>query len=332
MPTDFTQYITERVLLTGRPVGVSSPEYHIGFGIDAAYLRPVGVLIASLSMLHPDITLSFHVLTLRLCETDLSLLRALAHRHRIQITVYQLNAEAFASLPTNRYFSTAVYYRLLVPKVTPAKQVLYLDSDMLCLGNIRPLLDTALDGYTMAVVGDLPDMTRTKMSELQIPTYFNSGMQLINVAAWNREEISERAVALLRDDARKLPFLDQDALNLLQAGKALMLDRRWNYLFLESREPDKLQEALSQAILLHCVAYPKPWMAFYDSPPVQELYLSAEQHTPWAGMPLQKPTLPYDIRRYARMLWRHRHYAHSVAQYLRYKRIKIQRASGMSPK
>ena len=56
--------------------------------------------------------------------------------------------DLFAAAPVVRYYSRAMYYRLLAAQLLPAgvDRVLYLDPDILVINALRPLYDTDLEG------------------------------------------------------------------------------------------------------------------------------------------------------------------------------------------
>jgi len=59
--------------------------------------------------------------------------------------------------------------------------------------------------------------------------YFNSGVLLIDVAAWNAQSVTERALSFAADNALKLMAHDQTALNVTLLGNWAELSLVWNY-------------------------------------------------------------------------------------------------------
>ena len=64
------------------------------------------------------------------------------------VTVYHLNTEYFTTLQTNGYFTIAMYYRMCIPAILGdiSDTTLYLDTDVLCLGDISELFTIDLTG------------------------------------------------------------------------------------------------------------------------------------------------------------------------------------------
>jgi lipopolysaccharide biosynthesis glycosyltransferase len=92
--------------------------------------------------------------------------------------------------------------------------------------------------------------------------YFNSGVLLIDTAAWARERITEQALALLQRHATTCRFRDQTVLNHLLEGRWLQLDQRWNTI---SRELEWYQDRGLMPdpppAVLHYFDTAKPWLA-----------------------------------------------------------------------
>ena len=86
--------------------------------------------------------------------------------------------------------------------------------------------------------------------------YLNAGLMAIDRAAWRAEKLTERVTTALRDDPKRYPFMEQDALNAALKGNFAPLSPRFNFMgdfFLLD-----LEHRL-EPIVLHFVNAPKPW-------------------------------------------------------------------------
>jgi lipopolysaccharide biosynthesis glycosyltransferase len=196
--------------------------------------------------------------------------------------------QGFAGPPT-------VYFRLVVGELLPmeVKKAIYLDADIVVLGDLSGLWNMDMNGNLALAVPDayarafhLGRMSRVVFKEKirfePQSSYFNAGVLLIDVDGWRREEVGERALRFILDYKQDLTFHDQDALNCAMQGRWGSLDLTWNYhelpdcLFLwdgYSYRREDLQDASSKPKLVHFIATAKPWMsrcfhvrteAFYD--------------------------------------------------------------------
>ena len=86
--------------------------------------------------------------------------------------------------------------------------------------------------------------------------YFNAGLIAIDRAAWRAEKVTERVTQALRDDPKRFPFMEQDALNATLKGNFAPLSPRFNFMgdfFLLDLERQL------EPMVLHFVNAPKPW-------------------------------------------------------------------------
>ena len=171
----------------------------------------------------------------------------------------------FRQFSTATYISTMTFARLLIPSVFPesVSRVLYLDADLLVLGNLSPLWDLDLDGHVIGGVIDAIDShikANTPGFERvpRVREYFNAGVLLIDLDRWRKECISERALEYLSQTPLS-PYSDQDALNVACDGRWKQLDPRWNFQNhrhnrLSSMPPEQMP------VVVHFVMQFKPWI------------------------------------------------------------------------
>jgi len=173
--------------------------------------------------------------------------------------------------------SKMTFARLMIPMTFPdiVSKVLYLDTDILVLDDLKPLWETNLDGAILGAVLDNldPHFKSGNPGYEEAPrvaNYFNAGVMLIDLDRWRNEQVSEKALAYMKQHHRT-PFMDQDALNVVCDGQWKMLDRRWNYHNCWSTRLSNFSPSNRPAIV-HFVSIMKPWNAsmlsvnarFYD--------------------------------------------------------------------
>lgn len=276
---------------------------HIGFGIDAAFARPLGVTITSIIVNNPQTEIIFHVFASTINEEDLQRLHMLESKYdNIKLLIYRIDDSAIAMLPTQFSYSLATYFRLMMPIILPGlKNLLYLDADIICLQNLNGLFGIDMSDSLATVIQDVDRVAEEKSRELELKykKYFNAGVMCINITKWNEARISEQAIEILASSPGKYSLLDQDVLNILMDGKVKWLPRQFNFM-----PPKKETPALdlSDVILLHCANIPKPWKEACNSV-TQQYFLHYQEVSPWAGTPLIMPTYYQEARRYAYKMW-----------------------------
>lgn len=178
----------------------------------------------------------------------------------------------------NFHFSKEMYYRILIPTILEQyKKVIYLDCDMVVLGDISELYQTELKGYVLAGVNDVMHLkSKTYVAEtlnLDTSKYINSGMLVINCEEFKKQDIKNKCFKTLAEIDIKLRYPDQDIINITCQNKIKFLDPCWNYIWhynfprfnqtpdlLLSAEDEKEYVKKSKNIkIIHYTSNVKPW-------------------------------------------------------------------------
>ena len=180
---------------------------------------------------------------IEVCWIDDTCLKKLHHREDISITSY---------------------YRFLAPYVLAKaglNRCLYLDTDMLCVGDLVILFDMDLGNKVAYVVQDASSMTKQwqqhcKDIGMQGIQYFNSGMLLVNTFKYVSEDFGMRAVELAT--ANDFEFMDQDVLNILLEDKVIFeTNPKFNSIMrLKDKDFDK------DVRIVHFTGKRKPWKQY----------------------------------------------------------------------
>lgn len=178
----------------------------------------------------------------------------------------RLNVMMFARLYIPHLFSnTPTTGSALTPTVsTHPPRVLYLDADILVLGDLAPLCQAELHGAAIAAVPDwhvAADTAAGRWDDVAglpaVQRYFNSGMLLLDIAACLRHQVSQRALAFLQKhpDTR---LHDQDALNVACDGLWQPLAAHWNFQAHHAVRIARLPQQERPAVA-HFIMGSKPW-------------------------------------------------------------------------
>ncbi len=160
--------------------------------------------------------------------------------------------------------SKSPYARFFIPEYLPeASRCIYLDTDLIVCSDLNNLQILDLQGKSSACVVDggiaTPEQQqrlRTKL-KLQNPLqYFNSGVMVIDLDAWRRQQIQSKALNIANENYDLLDQMDQDALNIVLAGDWLSLDPKWN------TSKGNAAADFSDGII-HFLGKVKPWHADY---------------------------------------------------------------------
>lgn len=166
------------------------------------------------------------------------------------------------------HVSVAAYARLSMGRLLPAgvDRALYLDSDMVVLSDIAPLGEMELKGHPLGAVQDpvagLVGQSAQMMhwAGWDVPegtSVFNSGLMVMDMVQWRRENLFEQAIEVARRHPDRMKYWDQCALNYVIRGNFQPLDPSWNvgpFVYYPPHNRDVVYDAETAA---RCIREPK---------------------------------------------------------------------------
>ena len=206
--------------------------------------------------------------------------------------------EAFEQVPLKPWFSPAIFYRLLIPELFPElTKAIYLDSDIVVVGDLGDLWDIDLGNQLMGVVYVDPDFVsctlyaerKQRLGLDRQQRYFNNGVLLMNLPALRTWGFLTKTIQFLSTASVVLDYPEQDAMNaVLPVNEVLGLAPRFNFMV-----PTPYAKRVAKQWGVTCVHYirSKPWWfckRFVRCCPnfyfqwVHQYYYYA-QYTPWAA-------------------------------------------------
>jgi lipopolysaccharide biosynthesis glycosyltransferase len=197
--------------------------------------------------------------------------------------------------------SAATLMKLLLPQHLAGRyeKILYLDADLIIEDDISALFGLDMGEFAIAAVptgrtwAHVTDRERdwwlAHFRELGMTApfrYFNTGVLLIDVDTWNREELTRRSIEFIRQNPNVCYLPDEDALNAVLDGNLLELSPVWN------APPYRMRinsnEDLQPAIV-HYIGPAKPWLRFkkgkglFQDVAAYRRYQEFLRGTPWTG-------------------------------------------------
>lgn len=231
------------------------------------YALPLVVMLTSLAeRLRPGCEATVYLIHRHLGRETLDTVRAVVDTREVR-----LSGACLDKLPRDRTFPPEAAAPLLLPDVLPPDlgRVLFLDADMLVLDDVSPLWTTALGGHAMAAVVDpaIPYCRSPRgvkgWRARQIPNdapYLNAGVLLVDLEAWRRRQVAERAIEYIRTVGDRVDYLHQEALNATSWDDWLPIAARWNVPATAGRWFDPTpDEAVTSPAVVHFAGRMKPW-------------------------------------------------------------------------
>jgi lipopolysaccharide biosynthesis glycosyltransferase len=276
---------------------------HIACAANGNYLPHAATMLASLFKNNPEQSFQIHLLHDNSAEkTALTCLQGWVNGHQQQLELYNSSTKLPANIPVSERFSAAAWFRVLLPELlADIDRVLYLDVDLVVVGDITSLWEFELGGDLVAAVTNpfYPNMSMLPVFALGIEdpqNYFNSGVLLCDLDRLRRFGLAQKVFELAAKDPSITRFADQDPLNAILHGQSKLLHPKWNAQspFYDLKPPQLLQQGFSaehihtartDPAVIHYSGPWKPWQ-YRCKHPRRSLYFDYRQSTPW---PTQKP-------------------------------------------
>jgi lipopolysaccharide biosynthesis glycosyltransferase len=210
------------------------------FATDSRYVQGLLAALRSLAthLTEPD-QVGIYVIHTSLKSSDVDVIGRVARDCNLTVDFLRAHLDNY-DLRVDQWISPAAYLRLLIPELLPScASALYVDSDVLFLRDVKPLLETRLSAAALVgAVRDVPNPTLG--SGVALPgwkvlgldpdrEYFNSGVMLVNSKIWREERVTERAIAFVTDHRSHVRYWDQDALNYVAQDRWDRLPLVWNH-------------------------------------------------------------------------------------------------------
>lgn len=188
------------------------------------------------------------------------------------IQFVKVDEELYKDFLVSDHITTTAYFRISMPKLLAEEnyhKLLYIDADTLVLDDISTLYQSSLEGKTIGAVID-PGQTKAlqRLGVTSEDYYFNSGVMAIDVKRWNQQKITEKTIDYLKNNADKIIFHDQDALNAVLYEEWYPFHPRWNMqsslIFDKHPAPTEeykqlYKEGREAPAIVHFTGHDKPW-------------------------------------------------------------------------
>ena len=178
------------------------------------------------------------------------------------------------------HFSVVTYYRLFIASLFPQyDKIVYLDCDLVVLGDVSELYNTDLGGN---IFGAAPEQFVQNTPEFRLyaekalgvcpSNYVNAGVLVIDLEQFRKHQIEEKFVDLITKYDFDLLDPDQAYLNYLCYNKIHVLPSGWN------KEPIQLP-CEGKMNIVHYALYKKPWQ--YDDVQDGEFFWKYAKESPF---------------------------------------------------
>lgn len=247
--------------------------FHIACSTDDNYVQHCMAMLCSLLENNRQHDIVVHLLHHGLSNIGQKSIAELVKRYGKTIAIYDIDESYFENLTiadNHPNLSIATYYRLILPTILDAAidRILYLDCDVIVLGDVKNLFELNLDGFGVAAVKDCTSGNNHRMV-VSLPldfTAFCAGVLMINLNYWRKNNCQENMLRFANEMRDRLFMEDQDVLNHEFRGRWFQLPYKFGYTPMSIVPIDinqTLEDVLEYAykpVIIHYASFVKPWL------------------------------------------------------------------------
>lgn len=169
-------------------------------------------------------------------------------------------------LYTRDYYTNTTYFRLFIANLYPQyNKAIYLDSDIVVLGDIAELYNQDIGDNLVAAAPDdviqtikvFQEYAEKVVGVADYRNYFNAGILLMNLDEFRKFDFQDKFLYLL-ETIKFTVAQDQDYLNRLCKGKVKIIDKAWDKMPIANDDFDD-----KDLKIIHYNLADKPW--HYDN-------------------------------------------------------------------
>ena len=254
----------------------NKPIIPIFFATDDNYVPFLAVAIKSLlDNASKDYFYNIHILTDGITEENqIELGKHMSENSKLifdDVSKHVQRIKARLDATLRDYYTASIFYRLFIAALYPEyKKAIYLDCDIVVIDDISKMYNIDLGDN---IFGAIVDDVIASVEEFRVyaregvgvddTKYFNSGVLLMNLDAYRKEQIKEKFVYYLVKYNFETAAPDQDYLNALCKGKIKYLEKGWDRMSVDENYDGELH-------LIHYNNFRKPW--YFDDVPYERYF------------------------------------------------------------
>ncbi|ANV87357.1 glycosyltransferase family 8 protein [Picosynechococcus sp. PCC 7117] len=200
------------------------------------------------------------------------------------LSIIKIDLNLFKSLPEIEHVNLNTYTRLITPELSKINcNIILLDCDIIVLSEIADFYKYNLKTFSLGAIPHVQfpyqEIFLKKFEIQNEDFYFNAGVMLINGDTWQKNDYSDKTFVFASDNADKLQFQEQDALNAVFWCNYCHLPGEWNVearLYKEKLlglpQTEEITHRMKNAKIIHYTGPDKPWKS-KNYVPMRHLYL-----------------------------------------------------------
>lgn len=207
---------------------------HIGFTVNDVYVKYLAVTIASiLANSSQDEEFSFYILNSGdISEQSKKNINDLKSIKDFEVVWKKIDMTLFKNQGVNlrEDVSIETNFRFLIASLFPSiDRMIFLDADLIALGDLKDLWNLPMDDYYMACRDCSAEFSVEYRQSIGLSgKYYNTGVMLCNLELWRKDNKEKEFFENAEKYRRVCLCLDQDILNTSLQEKILEIPVKWN--------------------------------------------------------------------------------------------------------
>ncbi len=268
--------------------GVIGNIMNILISVNMSYFEAARIMLRSLFFNNKESDITIYLFHSDLSTQKIKMLRRIVEQNNGTMFVKKIDDDVMKDVPVS-FLSKETYYRLMAPGLLPLNldRILYLDIDMIVIGDIRAAYEVDFKDKLFMAVPDTSSGIETVKQNLHMKkdsTYINAGVLLLNLELLRHEFDLEEALGYAKKYPNRVPNCDQDVINGLYSDRIGYLEWIYNY---EARFhsisevlvwPFRYRRLKKEIKIIHYMGAGKPWKPGYSGKYLKE-YCRYADHT-----------------------------------------------------
>ncbi len=265
---------------------------------DDNYSKHAAVVICS-ALQHNKAFINFWILDGGISDKNKKMMSQFIGFDNYAVHFVKINTGDFADFPESGYITRAMWYRLKVASLLPESvdTCLYLDCDTIVNDSLDDLFSLDMDNAYVATAIDCIYTKFLKNHKKYFSKdylYFNSGVLLINLKMWRKENVEKQIFEYIKSNPQSLKLLDQTILNITLQNRKIELPIKYNFQYTPRflgetsyfARRHEYRAAAKHPSIIHFVGEFKPWKIGYNAVNVYyKKYFEALRMTSWRISP-----------------------------------------------
>ena len=284
---------------------------------DENYAEFVSVVLVSLLDNNPQFRhIKAHLLVNNVSDRALTMIQESVASDRLSVFTYDIsNLRNILGIEVPPTIALTAYARLFVGSILPQdiEKLLYLDCDIVVNDSISDFWSLDLhENWIAGCLDTLPNsLSKTNIGLERDDPYFNSGVLLINLSAWRKENLQTRFLQFLLDYGGHVHHHDQGIINAVCNGHKVIVPLKFNLnsnylshqyaLLARTNTPfyseEEVKEACAKPAIIHYTQgfYNRPWIRNSEHP-FSGVFDKYHKRTEWRNNPKRKDPRPFHLR------------------------------------